>query len=372
MFYSFSMSIGESHQIPEHRRRGRAASGNDTGRFEPVSRVDIDDGWGSEDPLPPVRTEVSEEQPRRVITRNQSPDVPFDRSINPYRGCEHGCIYCFARPTHAFLGRSPGLDFETKVIARPDAPELLVKELARKSYTPKPLAIGTNTDPYQPIERDRRIMRRLLEVLRDLRHPVTIATKGSLVERDIDILAPMAAAGLAQVGIGVTTLDRGLARRMEPRVPAPRRRLATIRALAEAGIPVRVMASPIIPGLTDHEVESILTDATEAGACAASMILLRLPLEVAPLFQDWLAEHAPGKADKIMNRLREAHGGKLYDPRWGHRMRGNGVHSDLLFRRFEAARRRLGLAETLPPLDCSQFTRPALPGDVPDAQLSLF
>lgn len=353
---------------PGPRRPGRAAASNASGRFEPLAREAVLDGWEVPEDLPPLRTEVSDERPRRVITRNSSPDISFDRSINPYRGCEHGCIYCFARPTHAFLGLSPGLDFETKLIARPDAPEVLTRELARPSYRPAPIAIGTNTDPYQPIERDRGIMRAILEVLRDHAHPVTIATKGSLIERDIDILAPMAADGLAQVGVSVTTLDRDLARRMEPRVPAPVRRIAMIRNLAAAGIPVRVMVSPVIPGLTDHEIEPILTAAAEAGARAATMIHLRLPLEVAGLFREWLAEHEPGRAAKVMARVREANGGRDYDPRWGHRMRGQGVHAELLARRFDLARRRQGLSRDLPALDCGRFRVPARPGD----QLSLF
>lgn len=353
--------------LPE-RRRGRAAGSNDASRFDRCVREPVDDGWGPPDDLPVLRTEVSEERPRRIITCNSSPDISFDRSINPYRGCEHGCIYCFARPTHAYLGLSPGLDFETRLIARPEAPRVLARELARKSYTVAPIAIGTNTDAYQPIERDRGIMRRILKVLRDHAHPVTIATKGCLIERDIDILGQMAAENLAQVGVSVTTLDRDLARRMEPRVPAPDRRLATIRALAKAGIPVRVMVSPVIPGLTDHEIEPILKEAAGAGARAATMIYLRLPLEVAALFRDWLSENAPTRAAKVMARVREAHGGRDYDPAWGKRMRGEGLHAELTARRFELACRRLGLAKELPALDCSRFSVPARPGD----QLSLF
>ncbi|MEM8957745.1 MAG: PA0069 family radical SAM protein [Pseudomonadota bacterium] len=360
------MQPSDSPLVP--RQPGRAAVSNASGRFEPLTREAVLDGWWVPDDLPPLRTEVSDERPRRVITRNTSPDISFDRSINPYRGCEHGCIYCFARPTHAFLGLSPGLDFETRLIARPEAPQVLARELGRPSYRPAPIAIGTNTDPYQPIERDRGIMRAILEVLRDHAHPVTIATKGCLIERDIDILAPMAADGLAQVGVSVTTLDRDLARRMEPRVPAPRRRLATIRALADVGIPVRAMVSPVIPGLTDHEVEPILEAAALAGARAATMIHLRLPLEVAGLFRDWLAEHEPGRAAKVMARVREANGGRDYDPQWGRRMRGQGVHAELLTRRFDLSRRRAGLSNDLPELDCSRFRVPVRPGD----QLSLF
>lgn len=247
-------------------RKGRAATRNQTNRFEPYARVAIDDGWARDDDLPPLRTDVSDERPRTVITKNSSPDLSFDRSINPYRGCEHGCIYCFARPTHAYLGLSPGLDFETRLVARPSAPQVLKAELARKSYRPATIAIGTNTDPYQPVERDRGIMRALLEVLRAHNHPVAIVTKGSLIERDIDILSDMAARGLARVGISVTTLDRNVARAMEPRVPPPARRIETIRRLSKAGIGVRVMVSPVVPGLTCHEVEPILATARAAGA----------------------------------------------------------------------------------------------------------
>lgn len=282
-----------SHLVPVDRRPGRAAATNATNRFERLQREIFHDGWETDDDLPPLRTEVTVERPRRVITRNTSPDVGFDRSINPYRGSEHGCIYCFARPSHAFLGLSPGLDFETRLIARPDAAILLARELSARSYRPDVIAIGTNTDAYQPVEKERRIMRAVLEVLADFNHPVAIVTKGTLIERDIDILGPMAARGLARVGISVTTLDPALARAMEPRVPAPARRIATIRRLAEAGIPVRVMASPLIPALTDHELEPILAEARAAGAMAARMIPLRLPREVADLFRDWLAEHVP-------------------------------------------------------------------------------
>ena len=347
------------------RRRGRGATLNPDGRYEAHVRVAEDDGWPREDDLPPLRTELAFERPRKIITRNQSPDIFFDRSMNPYRGCEHGCIYCYARPTHAYLGLSPGLDFETRLTAKPEAPLALARELSAKGYRVAPVALGTSTDPYQPVERDQKITRRLLEVLAEHRHPVTIATKGSLIERDIDILAPMAAEGLVQVGIGVTTLDRGVARKMEPRVPAPERRLAVIRALASAGIPVRVMVSPVVPALTDHEVETILAAAREAGAGAASWVLLRLPLEVAPLFEAWLAEHFPDRAERVMNRVRETQGGRVYDPRFGKRMRGEGAHASLIARRFEVAMARLGLARDLPALRCDLF-RP------PRAQLSLF
>lgn len=350
------------------RAKGRGAQSNAVSRFEAYDRVAVDDGWTADVSLPPLRTEVSVERPRSVITRNTSPDLSFDRSINPYRGCEHGCVYCFARPSHAWLGYSPGLDFETKLIARPSAPEGLERELARKGYSVAPIAIGTNTDPYQPVEREYRVMRRLLEVLSAHNHPVTITTKGALIERDLDLIADMAGRGLAQVGVSVTTLQDGLCRAMEPRCPPPARRLEAIERLARAGVPVRVMCSPVIPGLTDHETEAILTVAADAGAHAASAILLRLPREVAGLFREWLAETVPGKASKVMARVREAHGGRDYDPTWGKRMRGEGAFAELHRHRFLLACKRLGLSEHLPDLRCDLFAVPPRPGD----QLSLF
>ena len=353
---------------PKDRARGRGALTNPDCRFDRHAREAVDDGWNIPEDLPPLRTEVRLERPRSAITRNTSPDVPFDRSVNPYRGCEHGCIYCFARPSHAFLGFSPGLDFETRLIARPEAPEVLARELGRKGYVPDVLAIGTNTDPYQPIEKDYSIMRRLLEVLRDHRHPVSIVTKGTLVERDADILGEMGRMGLARVGISVTTLDPGLARRMEPRVPAPSRRLATIRRLTEAGCPVRIMASPLIPALTDHELEGILAAGRAAGATSASWSTLRLPREVAGLFRDWLARHHPDRAARVMGRVRELHGGRDYDPDWGRRMTGEGPFADLLRHRFALAVRRLGLETELAPLRTDLFRPPPRAGD----QLSLF
>ncbi len=357
----------DSTLIDPALRRARAAGSNAVSRFEPYTRIGVDDGW-EQDELPPVRTEVAKELPRRIITRNASPDLGFDRSVNPYRGCEHGCIYCFARPTHAYLGLSPGLDFETRLVARPAAPEALAKELRAPSYRVAMMAIGTNTDPYQPVEKEARIMRRLLEVLRDFRHPVGIVTKGTLVERDIDILGPMAVDGLAAVGISVTTLDPGLARRLEPRAPAPARRLAAIERLAKAGIPVRVMASPMIPALTDHELERILEAGRDAGASSASTITIRLPLEVAPLFRDWLAENVPGRAAHVMARIRELHGGKDYAAEWGTRFTGTGPFARLLRKRFEIACRRLGLATGHVALRTDLFCPPPRTGD----QLSLF
>ena len=315
-----------------------------------------------------ARTEVREERPRKVITHNTSPDISFDRSINPYRGCEHGCVYCFARPSHAYLGLSPGLDFETRLVARPDAPEVLRAELSARGYVPAPIAIGTNTDPYQPIERDRGIMRGILAVLAEFNHPVAIVTKGALIERDIDLLVPMAEMGLVRVGISVTTLDPALCRLLEPRAPAPARRLATIRRLSEAGITVRLMVSPVLPALTDHEIEAILAAGAEAGARAAPSIVLRLPREVAPLFRDWLATHVPDRAERVMGRVRELHGGRDYDPEWGRRMRGQGPWADLIRARFDLALRRHGLDQTLPALRTDLFHPPSRPGD----QLALF
>ena len=348
---------------PRFRTPGRAAGGNPDVRFDRLTREGVDDGWASDDDLPVLRTQISEEVPRRVISRNTSPDISFDRSINPYRGCEHGCIYCFARPSHAYLGLSPGLDFETKLIARPDAPHVLARELRAKAYVPRTIAIGTNTDPYQPVERDRQIMRGILQVLSDFNHPVAIVTKGALITRDIDILAPMAAKGLARVGISVTTLDNATSRAMEPRVPLPAVRLRAIRALTDAGIDVRVMVSPVVPALTDHELEAILTAAADAGAVAASSIVLRLPREVAGLFRDWVEAVFPDRAARIMNRVRELHGGQDYDPTFGTRMTGQGEWARLLRQRFDLAARRLGLDRRLPPLRCDLFAPPPRAGD---------
>ncbi|WP_425045295.1 PA0069 family radical SAM protein [Primorskyibacter sp. S87] len=355
-----------SNFVERERRKARGAVSNETGRFDLV-RQDEDDGWDLPEDRGAFQTEVREERARSLITWNRSPDLPFDRSINPYRGCEHGCIYCFARPTHAYLGLSPGLDFETRLVARPNAAAVLRKELSARRYKVAPVAIGTNTDPYQPAEKDRGIMRDCLQVLAEFNHPVAIVTKGALIERDIDILAPMAELGLARVGISVTTLDAGLARRMEPRAPSPARRLKVIRRLTGAGIPVRAMVSPVVPALTDHELEAILQACSDAGADAASWIMLRLPREVSRLWQDWLAEHAPDRADRVMARLREMHGGRDYDPRWGHRMRGEGHYAEIVAQRFRAAARRLGLDRNVAQLRCDLFAVPPKAGD----QLSL-
>jgi DNA repair photolyase len=329
--------------LPYQRLRARGAASNVAGRYEPQAREAVDDGWDLPEDAVLVQTETRLERPRSAITYNRSPDLPFDRSINPYRGCEHGCIYCFARPSHAYLNLSPGLDFETRLIARPGIAEVLAAELRARSYRVATVALGTNTDPYQPIEATHGLMRAVLTVLSDFNHPTAITTKGTLIERDIDILAPMAARGLLRVGVSVTTLDAGLSRRLEPRAPIPARRLQMIRRLSDAGIPVRAMLAPVIPGLTDPEVEPLLAACRDAGAQAASWIALRLPREVSPLFQDWLAQHAPDRAAKVMARVREMHGGRDYDPEWGRRMRGQGVWSDLIAQRFDKAAARLGL-----------------------------
>ena len=365
----FSISrMGEMDRIESERRRGRGAVSNADGRFEVLQREAVDDGWDMAEALPPFRTIVTEERPRSLISYNASPDIPFDRSINPYRGCEHGCIYCFARPTHAYLGYSPGLDFETRLIARPDAARVLERELRAKRYAVAPIAVGTNTDPYQPVEGRMRIMRRCLEVLERFNHPVAIVTKGTLIERDIDILGRMAAKGLASVGVSVTTLDARVGRLMEPRVPSPARRLETIRRLSAAGIPVRVMVSPVVPGITDTEVEGILAAAAEAGAGTASWIMLRLPREVSPLFREWLAEHFPDRAGRVMARVREMHGGQDYDSRWHRRMRGEGPYAEMIAHRIALAMKKTGLTREGPRLRCDLFEVPL----ERDGQLSLF
>jgi len=328
------------------RRRGRGAGVNPSGRFEPVSRHVFDDGWETLEELPPFKTEVQVEKPRTIITRNDSPDISFDRSINPYRGCEHGCVYCFARPTHAYMGLSPGLDFEAKLFAKPDAPKLLERELAREGYVPRTIAIGTNTDPYQPIEKGWRIMREILEVLEAHNHPVGIVTKSALVTRDMDILSRMAEKGLAKVALSVTTLDRRLARTMEPRAATPPRRLQALRTLSDAGVPVSVMIGPVIPGLNDAEIERILESAYAAGAREAGYIILRLPLEVSPIFKDWLLQHYPDRYRHVTSLIRSMRGGKDYDAEWGKRMKGTGPYAWQIGRRFELAARRLGLNVT--------------------------
>ena len=350
------------------RRRGRGAVSNPAGRFERETReAEVRDEASLPDPASFV-TQVTVEKPKTVITRNDSPDISFDRSINPYRGCEHGCVYCFARPTHAFVGLSPGLDFETKLFVKEGAAGKLERELAAPSYKPRTIAIGTNTDPYQPIERERRVMRSILEVLARADHPVGIVTKSSLVARDIDILAPMAAKGLVKVALSVTTLDPALARTMEPRAAAPAKRLAAIRQLSEAGIPVTVMTAPLIPAINDHEVEAILGAARDAGAVEAGYVVLRLPLEVRDLFRDWLVAHHPDKLGHVMGLVQAMRDGKDYDATWGKRMTGTGPYAWMLGRRFEIAAARLGFSKTRAKLRTDLFRPPTPHG----RQLSLF
>ncbi|KQY19943.1 PA0069 family radical SAM protein [Rhizobium sp. Root482] len=362
-----AMIAGSGLRIEIDRRRGRGAAINSSGRFEPVSRQTEDDGWNSIEELPAFKTEVQVEKPRSIISRNESPDIPFDRSVNPYRGCEHGCIYCFARPTHAYMGLSPGLDFEARLFAKPDAPKLLERELAKPGYKVRPIAIGTNTDPYQPIEKEWRIMRQILEVLKAADHPVMIVTKSAMVTRDIDLLAPMAEKGLAKVGLSVTTLDRKLARLMEPRASTPSRRLEAIKALSEAGIPATVMVAPVIPALNDHEIERILDSGKAAGATQASYVLLRLPLEVSPLFRDWLLRNYPDRYRHVMSLVRSMRGGKDYDADFGKRMKGAGPYAWQIGRRFEMAAKRLELNVAKRPLNCDLFVPPLGTG----VQLSL-
>jgi DNA repair photolyase len=343
---------------------GRGARSNASSRYDQHTYVGFDDGWTPADGLPrPLRTEVIRDTSRTILARNSSPDISFDRSINPYRGCEHGCIYCFARPTHAYLGLSPGLDFESKLLFKPDAAKLLEEELRKPSYKPEVIAIGTNTDPYQPIEREYRIMRSVLEVLWEFRHPVAIVTKSALIARDIDILAPMAKEGLAKVALSVTTLDRRLARMMEPRAATPARRLETIRALSSAGIPTGVMFAPAIPALNDEEMEAVLAAAAEAGALSAGYVLLRLPLEIKDLFREWLEAHVPDKAKHVMSLVRSMRGGKDYDSNWHTRQTGKGPYAQLMAQRFQMATKRLGLNRTRSPLDNKKFRRPPAVGD---------
>jgi len=345
-------------RVADERVRGRGAGLNMSGRFEINTREIFDDGWNSLEDLAPFKTEVQIEKPRTIITRNQSPDLSFDRSINPYRGCEHGCVYCFARPTHAYMGLSAGVDFEARLFAKPDAPRLLERELSKPGYKVQPIAIGTNTDPYQPVEKQWRIMRQLLEVLEAAGHPVGIVTKSALVMRDIDILSRMASRGLARVALSVTTLDRKMARAMEPRAATPERRLEAIRALSDAGIPVSVMAAPVIPGLNDHEIERILDSAKAAGADAAGYIMLRLPIEVSPLFRDWLLKHYPDRYRHVMSLIRSMRGGKDYDAEFGKRMRGTGPYAWQIARRFELTAKRLGLNLRKAPMRIDHFVPP--------------
>lgn len=351
-------------------RKGRGAAGRPAPRYLPETRLVVDDGWSRTDELPPpLRTTVTVEHSKTILTRNKSPDIPFEQSINAYRGCEHGCIYCYARPTHAFMDLSPGLDFESRLFVKPDAPVLLRKELAKRGYRCSPIALGTNTDPYQPIERDWRVTRAIIELLHECRHPLTIVTKSALVERDIDLLAPMAADNLVEVYLSVTTLDHELARRMEPRATAPRRRIQTLERLASAGIPAGVMFAPVIPALNDTEMEQVLETAAQAGVLHAGYVMLRLPHEVKDLFREWLQNHYPDRASHVMSLVNDLRGGRDNDARFGSRMGGEGVFADIIRNRFKMACKRLGLNRSIPVLNTDLFQ---MPSDISEGQLSLF
>ncbi len=365
--------------LPDVPVKGRGAVSNRVGRFEREERFETDDGWRTPESealeraeRPKLRTSLGVDAARTIIARNESPDVPFDRSINPYRGCEHGCVYCFARPTHSYYGLSPGLDFETKLFWKPDAAALLREQLSKPRYaqTIAPIAIGTNTDPYQPIERERQTTREILKVLREFNHPVTIVTKGALVLRDLDILSSMAEDGLASVALSLTSLDNRLSHVMEPRASSPRNRLKAIAGLAEAGVPASVMTAPILPAINDMEIEDLLQAAWDAGARRAGYVLLRLPLEIADLFEEWLEAHFPDRKDKVLSLVRQTREGALYKSDWGKRLKGSGPYAALIAKRFSLARKRIGYdAEArMDGLDCSKFAVPPQAGD----QLSLF
>jgi len=358
--------------VDSDRRRGRGASSNPSGRLEAFQRETFDDGWTADEAPEPLKTEVTVERPRTIITRNDSPDISFDQSINPYRGCEHGCFYCYARPTHAYQGLSAGLDFESRLFVKDGAAALLERELANPRYKPKVIALGANTDAYQPIERQYRVTRSVLEVLAKARHPVGIVTKSNLVLRDLDLLAPMAAEGLVKVFVSVTTVDRGLARRMEPRAPTPERRLEAIERLADAGVPVGVMAAPIIPAVNDGEIETILTRAYSAGAREAGYVALRLPLELRESFREWLAVNFPDRLKRAIALTQSMHGGKDYESQWGRRMAGSGPYAWMIGRRFEIAAKRLGYRETPLALRSDLFRAPAPVDASAPRQLSLF
>jgi DNA repair photolyase len=354
--------------VDRERRRGRGTLSNASGRFESIARVAVDDGWLGLDDLPPFKTSVTVDSTRKIITHNESPDISFDRSINPYRGCEHGCVYCFARPTHAYLGLSPGLDFESKLFMKPNAPELLERELSAPGYVPKVIAIGTNTDPYQPIERQYKIMRGILEVLDRAGHPVGIVTKSALVLRDLDILARMAQRDLVKVAISVTTLDPKLARVMEPRAATPPRRLEALRQLVKAGIPTSAMVAPVIPVINDAEMERILEAVAATGVRNAGYVLLRLPLEIRDLFSEWLKENFPDRHNHVFKLVRDTRGGKDYDSTWGKRMTGSGPVAWMIGRRFELACERLGF-NTIKRKVTTEHFRPPRPAV---EQLALF
>jgi DNA repair photolyase len=349
--------------------RGRGARSNAAGRYESQASVAFDDGWTPDDVEPvQLTTTVTAEKAKVIITHNDSPDVGFSASINPYRGCEHGCIYCYARPAHAYMGLSPGLDFESKLFFKPEAGRLLEAELSRARYVPQVIHIGGNTDPYQPQERSLRVTRQVMEVLARFNHPFSVISKSALVLRDLDILAPMAAKNLVRVAISITTLDRKLARSVEPRAATPEKRLEAVRRLSDAGVPVIVMFAPAIPGLNDHEMEAVLERAAQAGARGAGYVALRLPLEIKDLFEEWLASDHPDRASRVMSLVRQMRGGKAYDSQWGLRMKGQGPIADLMSQRFAAARRRYGMATRLGDMDLSQFAVPPKAGD----QIDLF
>lgn len=354
--------------------RARGASDARQGRFESLTREDYDDGWREDDETPPaIQTCVSEEVARSIISTNNSPDVPFEQSVNPYRGCEHGCIYCYARPSHSYLELSPGIDFETRLFAKTNAVELLRQELAKPRYVPKPIALGANTDCYQPIERKYRLTRGIVELLAECRHPLTIVTKSALVERDLDLLAPMARENLARVYVSISTLDRTLSRRLEPRAASPQRRLDTLRALASAGVPCGVMVAPVIPALSDKSIEEVLEASFAAGATSAAYIVMRLPHELKGLFRDWLSRNYPLRADHVMSIVQQMRGGRDNDPQFGGRMTGTGLLAELTSRRFTIACKRLGLdygakgGREAPPLETGRFRAPVSGG-----QLALF
>jgi DNA repair photolyase len=347
--------------------KGRGAGSNPAGRFDTTSRARLGaevgegviEGSAEAEPLPPLQTEVMVDSARSIISSNDSPDVPFAQSINPYRGCEHGCVYCYARQTHAYLGLSPGLDFETKLFYKADAVALLRAELGKRGYRCEPISLGANTDPYQPIEKKLRVTRGILEVLAAAKHPVGIVTKGTLIERDLDLLAAMARERLVHAFVSITTLDAGLKRRLEPRAASPAARLATVRALSSAGVPTGVLFAPVIPALNDHELERVLEAAAEAGAQTAGWVLLRLPHEVEGLFREWLEQHEPLKAKHVLSLVQQSRGGRSNDPRFHHRMRGEGAFAELIAKRFRLASARLGLDRMLPPYDLTRFRAPS-------------
>ncbi|MBO1359396.1 PA0069 family radical SAM protein [Acetobacter sacchari] len=366
-----ALALQEDSTRVEEVVKGRGATLSPAPRYDALSANPIDDGWDSPDDAPSPVTELTVEHPRKIITYNESPDVPFDRSINPYRGCEHGCVYCFARPTHAWLGLSPGLDFETRLHFKPSAADLLRRELSAPGYAPKPIGLGTNTDPWQPVERRLSISSAILAVLSACGHPATIVTKSAGILRDLPVLTDMAQRNLVRVHISLTTLNVELSRRMEPRASSPAKRLAAIEALSKAGVPVATLIAPMIPGLNDAELEALMHAAASAGARDAGFVLLRLPLEVAPIFESWLRRHYPDRAEKVLKLVRETRGGRLYDSRYGKRMAGEGVYASLLARRYALARRRLGFGR-MPPLDCSAFAPPARSTVRETGQMSLF